>query len=125
MKFTRRLFLIAGIYGIIVILPMYFYESNIAINYPPAITHPEYFYGFIGVTLAWQFLFLLLAKDPLRYRIFMLPAVFEKFSYSVAIILLFFQNRVTVMILVCGIIDLLFGILFLAAYFMIKNKAVV
>jgi|SRR5579872_615904 len=41
---------------------------------PPAITHPEYFYGFLGGALAWQFLFLVLSTDPVRYRPMILPA---------------------------------------------------
>jgi len=57
MKFAKWVFRIAGIYGLIVVAPMYLSESQISRDFPPAITHPEYFYGFIGVTLAWQVLF--------------------------------------------------------------------
>jgi len=42
----------AGIYGIAVIAPQYFMEAQVGRDYPPAITHPEYFYGFVGVGLA-------------------------------------------------------------------------
>ena len=42
----------------LVIAPLYFAEGQIAQNDPPPITHPEFFYGFIGITLAWQFVFL-------------------------------------------------------------------
>ncbi|MGH7494644.1 MAG: hypothetical protein ACREOO_19905 [bacterium] len=69
MKFAKWVFRIAGIYGLIVLTPMYFTEGQISRDFPPAPTHPEYYYGFIGVALAWQVLFLLLSKDPLRYRI--------------------------------------------------------
>jgi hypothetical protein len=79
--FAKRLFLIAGIYGIIVVSPMYFFENQIGVDFPPSITHPEYFYGFIGVTLAWQILFLLIARDPIRYRLMMVPAIVEKATY--------------------------------------------
>ena len=57
MKVARWIFGIAGVYGILVIAPLYFAEGQIAQNDPPAITHPEFFYGFIGITLAWQFVF--------------------------------------------------------------------
>jgi len=30
---------------------------------PPPITHPEFFYGFVGVAVAWQMLFLLMSRD--------------------------------------------------------------
>jgi len=40
MTFARRLFLIAGIYGLIVLLPLYFLEEKTGRDYPPPITHP-------------------------------------------------------------------------------------
>ena len=62
MKFSRWLFRIAGIYGLIVLVPQYFLESKIGEQTPPAITHPEYFYGFVGVGIAWQIAFLIIAQ---------------------------------------------------------------
>ena len=38
MTFARRVFLIAGIYGVVVILPQYFLEGRLSHDYPPAIT---------------------------------------------------------------------------------------
>lgn len=52
MRFTSRLFLIAGIYGLLVLVPQYFLEEKNGRDYPPAITHPEYYYGFVGVAVA-------------------------------------------------------------------------
>lgn len=54
MKFAKLVFLVAGIYGLIVVLPQYFLESKVGVDSPPPITHPEFYYGFIGVTAAWQ-----------------------------------------------------------------------
>jgi len=116
MQFARWVFLIAGVYGILAVAPMYFFEAQIAIDFPPAITHPEYYYGFIGVTLSWQVLFLLLSRDPQRYRIMMLPASVEKGAYGIAIIWLFVQERVANFIVGAAIIDLTFGVLFLIAF---------
>ena len=48
MKFAKIIFLVAGIYGVLVLAPIYFMESTIGRQTPPAITHPEYFYGFLG-----------------------------------------------------------------------------
>jgi len=58
MKFAKVVFLVAGIYGLIVLLPLYFMEAQTGRDYPPPITHPEYYYGFIGVAVAWQLVFL-------------------------------------------------------------------
>jgi hypothetical protein len=116
MKFARSIFLIAGIYGLIVLLPQYFLEAKTGRDFPPPITHPEYYYGFIGVALAWQVLFLILAKDPARYRAMMIPAVLEKATFGVAAIVLFLLQKVSAVMLGFGIVDLIFGALFVAAY---------
>ena len=68
MVFARRTFLIAGVYGLLALVPMYFLEGRIGRDIPPPITHPEYFYGFIGVAVAWQVAFLVIARDPVRFR---------------------------------------------------------
>lgn len=74
MKFARYTFWIAGIYGFLILIPQYFLKDEIGIEYPPAITHPEYFYGFIGVALAWQLAFIIIAQNPVKYRMMIIPA---------------------------------------------------
>lgn len=121
MKFAKYSFLIAGVYGLIVLPPQYFLEEKIGRDFPPAITHPEFYYGFVGVALAWQFVFLIISRDPLKYRLLMLPAILEKAAWGVPVLILFLQNRVSWQMLGAGMIDLLFGILFTVSYF--KTKA--
>jgi hypothetical protein len=122
MRFSKIVFYVAGIYGLIVLLPQYFLETKNGQDLPPAITHPEYYYGFIGVGVACQILFLVIARDPVRYRRTMIPAIIEKFSFSIATCILFLQNRLAVPLFLAGLIDLIFGLLFVAAYF--KTAAV-
>ena len=57
MRFAKYTFLIAGIYGLLALLPMYFIETRYGVDDPPSITHPEFYYGFIGVAAAFQHLF--------------------------------------------------------------------
>ena len=114
MKFAKIVFLVAGIYGLVVVAPLFFLEGALNATQPPAITHPEYYYGFACVTLVWQILFLVLARDPLRYRPIMLMAVLEKVS-GIAFILLVLLHRAPPSALI-GIVDVLLGILFLIAY---------
>ncbi|MFO0788972.1 MAG: hypothetical protein U0805_05905 [Pirellulales bacterium] len=116
MLWIRRLFWIAGIYGLVVMAPQYFMEDRVGVDYPPAITHPEYFYGFIGIGVAWQIAFLCIATDPVRYRLLMIPAAIEKFSFAVAVAVLFAQARVPTIIGVFASIDLVLGGLFLLAF---------
>jgi hypothetical protein len=118
MKVARWIFGIAAVYGFLVIAPLYFMEARIGHDDPPAITHPEYFYGFIGITLAWQVVFVLIAREPTRYRPLMLASVLEKLAWGGAAIVLFQQQRVSGMTLGFGGIDLLFGALFIVAFFL-------
>jgi hypothetical protein len=117
MKIARWIFTIAGVYGILVIAPLYFAEGPIAQNDPPAITHPEYFYGFVGITLAWQVVFLLIGRNPVRYRPLMLVCVLEKLAFGVPAIVLFTQQRIKTTSLTFGCLDLLLGTLFVIAFF--------
>jgi hypothetical protein len=121
-KFAKVVFFVAGIYGLLILTPIYFMENKIGRETPPAITHPEYFYGFVGVGLAWQVLFLVLSTDPIRYRAMILPSILEKISYGIALAVLFSQHRLPLSVLSIGSGDWIFAFLFLAAYFTTKSN---
>ena len=116
MRFARWVFRIAGIYGLVVLLPQYLMEERVGQDYPPAITHPEYFYGFLGLAVSWQLAFLVIAQDPIRYRLLMIPAVLEKATFGIAVLVLYAQQRASDTLLAFGIIDLMWGALFVVAY---------
>jgi hypothetical protein len=116
MRFAKIAFLIGGWYGIIALLPQYLAEDFVGRHFPPPITHPEYYYGFIGVVVVWHLLLLLISKDPARYRPAMVLATAEKFVFGVPTVLLYLQGRVVLPILIAAVVDLLFGLLFLEAY---------
>ncbi len=116
MSFARWVYRIAGIYGLLCLAPFLFLEEKIGRDYPPAITHPEHYYGFVGVGLAWQVAFLILASDPVRYRPLMIATLVEKAIFGVATIVLFAQQRIPGPVLGFGITDLVLGTLFLISY---------
>jgi hypothetical protein len=116
MKFARVVFSVAAVYGLVVLLPQYFLMEKNGRDFPPAITHAEYYYGFIGVAVAWQIAFLVMAKDPARYRPLMLPAVVEKAGFGIVACLLYMLGRLSVSLFAAGIIDLVLGLLFGMAY---------
>jgi hypothetical protein len=116
MQFARRLFLVAGVYGILALLPQYFLEARIGRDDPPAITHPEYFYGFIGVGLAWQVLFLIISRDPSRYRLAMIPGLLEKLGFGGVAVILLLQHRIAPVTAGFGCVDLVLALLFLIAF---------
>jgi len=123
MRFARVVFLVAGIYGLIVLLPMYFMETKTGRDFPPAITHPEYYYGFIGVAVAWQVVFLILSRDPVRYRPLMIPAILEKASFAIPVLVLYLHQRVSPFIIGGAAADAVLGISFLVAF--LKCRSVV
>jgi hypothetical protein len=116
MRFAKIVFWIAGIWGVLVISPLYFMFNLIGRTDPPPITHPGFFYGFVGAALAWQIAFFVIATDPLRYRALMIPSMLEKFSYSIAVFLLVGQGRMHSSDLIFGVVDFLLGVLFVIAY---------
>lgn len=116
MKFARITFLVAGVYGLLVLLPLYLMEKQTGRDYPPPITHPEYYYGFIGVAVAWQLAFLVVSRDPVRYRPLMLPSIVEKASFLLPVIVLYLQQRVSSFMLGVASLDGVLGVLFVIAY---------
>lgn len=123
MRFAKLVFWIAAIWGLLILTPLYFLFDSIGRNNPPPITHPDFFYGFVGVALAWQLAFIVIARDPVRFRRLMIPSIFEKFSYALAVFVLVSQARVHKPALVFGDVDLLFGILFVVSYFRTPSRA--
>jgi len=93
MKFARVVFWVTAIYGVTVTPPLYFNEQKLAMQYPPAITHAEYYYAFAGVALAWQILFVFIALHPDRHRTIMVPCVLEKLSLLPTFLILSPQGR--------------------------------
>lgn len=116
MRFAKIIFWIAGIWGVLIITPLYFLFDLIGRNDPPPITHPGFFYGFAGVALAWQIAFFFIATDPVRYRPLMIPSVLEKLGYGVAVVVLVLQDRMHRADVVFGGADLLLALLFVIAY---------
>lgn len=114
--FARHVFRWSGIYGLVVVLPLFLLEARIGQDHPPPITHPEFYYGFATVTLAWQVAFLVMATDPVRYRPLMPVAVIEKGAYVVAIAVLALTRGLAASTLATAAIDMILGILFVVAW---------
>lgn len=122
-RFARRVFLAAGIYGIIVLLPQYLVETGFGPELPAPLTNPEHFYGFVGVALVWQLVFLIIARDVRRYRLLMLPAVLEKLAFGIPVVLLYVKGRVPTAVLTFGLLDLTLGLFFVLAYRATRDSA--
>ena len=123
MKFAKVVFWIAAIWGVLIITPLYFMFDLIGRNDPPQITHPGFFYGFVGAALTWQIAFILIARDPLSHRPLMIPSVVEKFSYGVAVFVLVEQGRMHKSDMVFGVVDVVLGALFVLAFLKTRPRS--
>lgn len=122
MRFAKYTFLIAGVYGLLALLPMYLMESRYGVDNPPAVSHPEFYYGFIGVAVAFQLVFIVISRDPIKYKSLILPSIVEKFSFVIAIVALIAAGRVTGQVVIGAAIDAILGTLFTIAYFRLSRK---
>ena len=106
--FSRRMFCWAAIYGVIVLLPMYFT--------PLPQRGGEILLGFIGLALVFQGVFWVIGGNPAKYVALMPLAVAEKVVFAVPALALYVQHRVDPPLAVFASIDLLLGLGFFVAW---------
>jgi hypothetical protein len=116
MRFAKTVFLLAGASGVLLATPAYFLEGWAEVHDPPALSHPVHYYGLVGVVLVFQFFYLLVATDPLRYRPVMLLGALGKATFAVTVFVLFGIGRVSALWLGFAAFDSIWVILFLIAY---------
>jgi len=104
------------------LLPLYFMIAKVGHDAPPAITHPEFYYGFLGLVVLWQFVFVSVARDPIRYRPIMPIAIAEKFVYTIPVLVLYSLGQVHRNLAQTSLVDPLFGLLFTVAYFRVTDS---
>ena len=121
MTFAKIAFTVAGIWGVIVLTPLYVLVDLTGHQYAAPVDYPQFFYGFLSVAMAWQLAFLVIGSNPLRFRPLMIPSVVEKVGYAATIAVLYGQSRVSAQDAMAAGPDLLLGLLFIAAY--VKTRA--
>jgi hypothetical protein len=109
-------FIAAGVWGIVVLTPVYFLVDVTGRQYAPPADYPHFFYGFLLVTMAWQIAFLLIGLNPARFRVLMIPCVIEKLGYVATLAVLHAQGRISEADAMAAAPDLVWGVLFIAAY---------
>jgi hypothetical protein len=76
----------------------------------------------VGVALAWQLAFIVIARDPARFRPLMIPSIFEKLNYAIAVCARLARASTQAGAGIRGV-DPLLGILFAISYFKTKAPA--
>ncbi|RIV84524.1 hypothetical protein [Aurantiacibacter zhengii] len=113
--FARRVYIIAAIYGFLAVPALYFTDA------PDP--HRLLYFAFAGIALVFQGVFLVIARDPLRYAAFLPLTVFEKVSFGVPALAFWSQGQAADDMALGGAVDLLFAILFAAAWLKMRKVA--
>jgi hypothetical protein len=118
MRVARVIFGLAGIWGLAALIPFYFGYQLTGEPAPPLTGQPEYLYGFLGVAVAWQIAFLVIASDPIRFRALMPVAMVEKFLPAVSIAVLYGKGQIAAgnPFLAGTVADVVLGLLFIWAF---------
>src|SRR5512145_2171521 len=112
MRFARVVFIAAGVWGIVVLTPLYFLVDLTGRQYAPPTAYPQFFYGFLSVAMAWQIAFLVIGTSPVRFRPLMFPSIIEKVGHVVAVAVLYVQARISTADAMAAGPDLLLAVLF-------------
>jgi hypothetical protein len=116
MRFAKTVFLGAGVWGIVVLTPLYWLVDVSGRRYAAPMDYPQFFYGFLSVAMAWQVAFLVIGSSPSRFRPLMIPGILEKFGHVAGVAVLYGQGRIAVADAMAAGADVLLGALFVAAF---------
>ena len=116
MKFSRFVFIAAGVWGVVVLAPLFFLVDISGRQYPAPGSYPQFFYGFLAVALAWQVAFFVIASNPARFRLMMIPAIIEKLGYIIGTAVLYAHARIDAAALTTVTPDSVLCLLFVIAF---------
>ena len=116
MTFAKYVFIGAGVWGILVLTPLFFLVDITGRPYAPPTDYPHFFYGFVAVAMAWQIAFLVIGSNPARFRPLMIPSFIEKAGYIIAAAMLHGQGRISATDAGTAIPDALLLVLFIVAF---------
>jgi hypothetical protein len=114
MRFAKWVFTLAAIYGLITIPLTYFAEPALVRRYG-ALSQPIWFYGFLGVVLVFQLVYLQTGRDPVRYRPFMWLSLLAKLSFVVTAAAMYAAGRTVLEQALVTAPDLVWSVLFAVA----------
>ena len=115
MKTIRIIFALAAAWGFLAVIPGLFDEAG---------PRPEYYYGFLGLALVFQLVFVIIALDPLRYRALVPIAILEKLAFFLRVTILYLQGQVAMGgVFFGGMVDGLWMLLFGLAWLRLRKVA--
>jgi hypothetical protein len=116
MMFARRVFTWAAVFGFVMIAPLFVAEGLLARVLHRTLTQPQWYYGFAEVALAFQALYLIIGRDPVRYRPLMPLCGLAKLGFGVVMWTLVGLGRSDPLLGIAAIPDMFWAAAFLLAY---------
>lgn len=102
--FARRVYIGAAIYGVLAVPQLYLTDA------PDP--HRLLYFAFAGIALVFQGVFVVIARDPVRYAAFLPLTVFEKLSFGVPALAFWSQGQAPGSMALGGAVDLGLMVLF-------------
>lgn len=119
---VKTIYTAAGVYGLLVLAPGFFTEAAFGRANPPAINHPEFYYGFFGSAVVWQLVFLMIGRNPVAFRHLAPVTILEKAAFFIPSVWLYSTGRLAVSgPMYGGLIDGVLMLAFLWATFRIRR----
>lgn len=112
-RFASRVFFWAAIYGFVGAATLYFADA------PDP--HRLLYFAFAGIALVFQGVFLVIARDPVRFMPLMPLAVFEKLSFGIPALAFWARGQAEPSMALGGAVDLLLAVLFFVAWRRVKR----
>ena len=116
MRFARFVFIGAGVWGVIVLTPLFWLTDVTGRRYAPPADYPQFFYGFVSVAMAWQIAFVVIGSNPKRFRPLMIPSMLEKLGWVATLGLLHGHGLISTMDAQAAVPDLLLAALFMVSF---------
>ena len=85
--------------------------------------HRLLYFAFAGIALVFQGVFLVIARDPVKYVAFVPLTVFEKISFGIPALAFWSQGQAADDMALGGAVDLLFAGLFLIVWLKLRKAA--
>lgn len=114
MRMATWSFALAGVYGLAATLSLYFRA--------PLTIETQWLYAFAGAAAVTQLAYLLIATDPVRYRLVIPIGIASKMSFAVPVTILYAQGAIPMESFVFALIDYALAALFAANFVRLSNR---
>ena len=114
MRFATWSFALAGVYGLVATVSLYFRA--------PLTPDTQWLYAFAGAAAATQLAYLLIATDPVRYRLVIPVGIASKLSFAVPMTVLYARGDIVMASFLFALIDYALAVLFAVNFVRLPNR---